>query len=497
MGSSRRKPGVLLNNWGTPIDLTNPAAYAWWQDLIRRYTDMGIEGFKLDYGEDVVPGLLGVRNVWQFADGSDERTHARRFQLFYHRVYAETLPREGGFLLCRHGTYGSQRNASVIWPGDLDATFAQHREMVGDGRRRVHGGRRTAGLGRRGSQPRPVGIPVLRRGHRRLPPLAAGQGAVHALVRADGALDRDADRHQREHRRLGVLTGDRLRRRDARLVPHLHAAAPAALPVRVDLRAAHRRRRTPDPAAARPRVSRSSACTRTTRTCSATTCWSRRCCSAACASARWCCRPAVVDRLVDERGLRRRPDDHRRCAARHAAALLAQRRHRAPAASDHRHARAHDRAGARRLVRHRPRRALSAPGSRRRRVRALRRHRDPPDRRCAGPVPGDQERGRVSFVHGVGSGRRARGRRGPPRRDAARGGRGPHPARERVGRLDASPPTARCSSRCPRGSTKWKSNSASVLGHLPASKFCRGDTERRRPDARSQTESPHPARERA
>jgi alpha-D-xyloside xylohydrolase len=125
------RTALLLNNWGKPVDFTNPAAYAWWQELIRRYTEMGIEGFKLDYGEDVVPGIAGTRNLWRFHDGSDERTMHSRFQLFYHRVYAETLPVEGGFLLCRHATYGSQRYASVIWPGDLDASFALHREVIG------------------------------------------------------------------------------------------------------------------------------------------------------------------------------------------------------------------------------------------------------------------------------------------------------------------------------------------------------------------------------
>ncbi len=122
--------GLLLNGWGPPIDLTNPAAFSWWQTLIGRYTDLGIEGYKLDYGEDVVPGAFGGRNVWEFFDGSDERTMHSRYQLFYHRAYAETLPEDGGFLLCRAATYGDQVNVNVIWPGDLDADFSRHGERV-------------------------------------------------------------------------------------------------------------------------------------------------------------------------------------------------------------------------------------------------------------------------------------------------------------------------------------------------------------------------------
>ena len=45
---------------------------------------------------------------------------------------AETLPEDGGFLLCRAGTYGDQVNVSVIWPGDLDATMWGHRDVVKD-----------------------------------------------------------------------------------------------------------------------------------------------------------------------------------------------------------------------------------------------------------------------------------------------------------------------------------------------------------------------------
>lgn len=125
------KNTVQLNKWGPPIDFTNPDAYQWFQGLIRQYTDMGIEGFKLDYGEDIVVGLLGMDGQGtQFFDGSTERTMHARYQTFYHRIYAETLPPDGGFLLCRRGVWGDQANVSVIWPGDLDANFAKHRETV-------------------------------------------------------------------------------------------------------------------------------------------------------------------------------------------------------------------------------------------------------------------------------------------------------------------------------------------------------------------------------
>jgi alpha-D-xyloside xylohydrolase len=121
--------------------LTNPEAFAFWQGLIRRYTDLGIEGFKLDFAEDVTVGLPGVsRTTWTFADGSDERTMHAGFQEVYHRAYAELLPATGGFLLCRASTYGDQTRASVIWPGDLDANLAKHGDPAVDGGQPYVGG---------------------------------------------------------------------------------------------------------------------------------------------------------------------------------------------------------------------------------------------------------------------------------------------------------------------------------------------------------------------
>lgn len=131
--------GLLVNKWGRPIDLTNPDAFAWWQSLISKYTKMGVAGFKLDYGEDVVPGIFGARNEWKFFDGSDERTMHQLFQRSYHAAYAELLPEDGDFLLCRHSTAGDQTRGVIIWPGDLDASFARHGEPLPGGSRAVGG----------------------------------------------------------------------------------------------------------------------------------------------------------------------------------------------------------------------------------------------------------------------------------------------------------------------------------------------------------------------
>ena len=119
--------GIPLNKWSPPIDFTNPAANAFWGDLVKRYAAMGVDGFKLDYGEDVVPSLGLVRSAWRFFDGSDERTMHHGFSGLYHAAYANALP-EDRFLLCRAAHWGEQQTGCIIWPGDMDASFTRHRE---------------------------------------------------------------------------------------------------------------------------------------------------------------------------------------------------------------------------------------------------------------------------------------------------------------------------------------------------------------------------------
>ncbi|NUO52485.1 MAG: hypothetical protein HOV80_26860, partial [Polyangiaceae bacterium] len=125
--------GIPLNPWGIIFDFTNSAATAWWQDHLDYYKGLGIEGYKLDYAEDVsLPSLGEGRNVFRFADGSDERTMHRGYTLKYHETYRAMLPEAGGLLLTRAGRWGSQVLGPIIWPGDLDARMIKHGDPIED-----------------------------------------------------------------------------------------------------------------------------------------------------------------------------------------------------------------------------------------------------------------------------------------------------------------------------------------------------------------------------
>lgn len=126
-----RRPPVFID-WSSPVDFSNPEAYAWWQSLLQPYAELGIEGYKLDYAEEVLVGAFGGRIPWTFANGETELTMHAEYQRLYHRVYAETLPEDGGFLLVRTGVWGDQALGPVVWPGDLDATMARWGEPATD-----------------------------------------------------------------------------------------------------------------------------------------------------------------------------------------------------------------------------------------------------------------------------------------------------------------------------------------------------------------------------
>ncbi|GDX79164.1 hypothetical protein LBMAG42_09750 [Deltaproteobacteria bacterium] len=124
---------LLFNNFGDIVDFTNPDATAAWAGRVAAAKDLGIEGWKLDYGEDVQLGLFGsrIQPTWAFDDGSDERTMHHQYAAFYHTPYV-TPYREDGMLLGRGGCLGGQTITDVIWPGDLDNGFERWNDVDGE-----------------------------------------------------------------------------------------------------------------------------------------------------------------------------------------------------------------------------------------------------------------------------------------------------------------------------------------------------------------------------
>lgn len=109
---------------GAMIDFTSAEASAFWQGRARLPVEMGVRAFKLDYGEDILPELLGVRSLFAFGDGRTERELHNVYSTLYHGPYRRALDEgggaDGGFLLVRASSWGGQSVADIIWPGDLD-----------------------------------------------------------------------------------------------------------------------------------------------------------------------------------------------------------------------------------------------------------------------------------------------------------------------------------------------------------------------------------------
>ncbi len=126
------------NGPGALVDFTRDGATAWWRERIRRVTAIGAAGFKLDFGEEIVPDLGGSVFTMVLAAG-DNSTHHARYAAGYHDAYLGALPPGEGFLITRAGAWGEQATNTAIWPGDLASDFSPHGADNGSGKRNVGG----------------------------------------------------------------------------------------------------------------------------------------------------------------------------------------------------------------------------------------------------------------------------------------------------------------------------------------------------------------------
>ena len=123
---------TLAYKWGhgkgSLMDFSAPGASAYWKTQIKKVTDLGIDGFKLDYGEEVIVALGVGLSFFRFHGGKTTATMHREYPGLYHKTYWETLPKGQGFMITRAGSLGEQGVNTCIWPGDLDADFSTHAE---------------------------------------------------------------------------------------------------------------------------------------------------------------------------------------------------------------------------------------------------------------------------------------------------------------------------------------------------------------------------------
>nr|HEX4313750.1 TIM-barrel domain-containing protein [Kofleriaceae bacterium] len=118
------------------IDFTNPSAAAAWQARVAKATSIGGVGFKLDFGEDLVPDLGGTILPMELEGGDNLDLHAR-FAQFYHATYQGSVGVR--FLITRAGAWGEQSSNTAIWPGDLDSDLGAFGSDNGAGKTTVGG----------------------------------------------------------------------------------------------------------------------------------------------------------------------------------------------------------------------------------------------------------------------------------------------------------------------------------------------------------------------
>lgn len=125
------QPYLFIANYGAQaalIDFTNPAAVAWFKSRIDAALELGVEGFMLDFGEQVLPGM-------HFHDGSTGAQMHNRYPVLYQRVVREIVqqyeaehPGRSIIFYTRSGYSGEPGSAAYDnfnFPGDESTDWTQ------------------------------------------------------------------------------------------------------------------------------------------------------------------------------------------------------------------------------------------------------------------------------------------------------------------------------------------------------------------------------------
>lgn len=102
------------------VDLTNPAARAYWQEGIAKLLKLGVAGFKLDRGEENIPD----GGPFKLFDGRSLRENRNAYVAMYVKAVHEVAQKYRGrdFVLMPRGTYTGSSPYAVVWGGDIGGT---------------------------------------------------------------------------------------------------------------------------------------------------------------------------------------------------------------------------------------------------------------------------------------------------------------------------------------------------------------------------------------
>lgn len=119
------------------VDVTNPAARAWYCGYLKNILNMGIDCLKTDFGE-----RIPVKDV-QYFDGSSPLHMHNYYTFLYNKMVFDTIREVRGegeaILFARSATAGSQQ-FPVHWGGDNSASYASMAETLRAGLSMSHSG---------------------------------------------------------------------------------------------------------------------------------------------------------------------------------------------------------------------------------------------------------------------------------------------------------------------------------------------------------------------
>jgi len=118
------QPGMAI------VDFTNPAAAAWYAGHLKRLLDMGVDGFKTDFGERIpVEGVV-------YHDGSDPAGMHNFYPVLYNACVFQLLEKtrgRGEAVIFARSAYASSQRFPVHWGGDCWSTFESMAESLRGG----------------------------------------------------------------------------------------------------------------------------------------------------------------------------------------------------------------------------------------------------------------------------------------------------------------------------------------------------------------------------